>query len=135
MHEKIKKAGNPNMKQPVYTNPPCPYCGEKSVFNIKNGYGKYECKPCGASVGVHPSTKKPLGTLANERLRFWRSRAHWLFDPLWQSNKLTRTQAYSWLQEKMQLSAEDCHIGIFNLEQCKLVCTYSISKQKDLKLI
>lgn len=61
----------------------CDYCGGKVIFTdsaiVYHGksYGNiYYCTNCGAYVGVHDGTKKPLGTLANAALRSKRREAH-----------------------------------------------------------
>lgn len=76
------------------------------------------CFNCGAYVGCHKGTIKPLGTLANEELRGLRNQAHSSFDPIWQTRKMKRRQAYKWLAEKLGISEKDCHIAKFNKEKC-----------------
>lgn len=104
----------------------CPYCNEVAEFlTSKEFYGRdygtniYVCKPCDAYVGTNGNTKKALGTLAKRELRELRKRAHFLFDPLWRQKKMTRNEAYKWLQKNMDLSPDKAHIGMFNEEQCK----------------
>lgn len=63
----------------------------------------------------------PLGRLANAELRSAKSAAHAMFDPLWKSRKMHRGQAYAWLAKQMGLRQEDCHIGMFDVDQCKKV--------------
>ena len=105
----------------------CPYCGRNARYvDSKTIYGKsygkvYFCKRCDAYVGVHRGTDKPLGRLANKELRYWKVKAHEAFDPLWKSKRKTRSEAYAWLALQMDLCAEDCHIGMFDVEQCKKV--------------
>jgi hypothetical protein len=79
------------------------------------------CKDCKAWVGCHKKTTRPLGKLATQMLRELRAYVHTQFDPLWQNGQMTRTQAYVWLAEQMQMTVEDCHIGMFNEEQCRQV--------------
>lgn len=106
----------------------CPYCGAQADYtdskNIYHGhsYGMiYICRACDAYVGVHSGSDMPKGTLANAELRYWRRLAHAAFDPLWQSGAFYRRRnaAYSWLSEKMALSKEETHIGMFGVEACK----------------
>ena len=52
-------------------------------------------------------------------MRRWRNSAHALFDPLWQSGRMSRSQAYEWLAEKMGLTKPHCFIGGFTEAQCK----------------
>lgn len=103
----------------------CPYCNKEALFiDSKIIYNKsfgmiYLCKNCNAYVGVHKGTKIPLGNLANKELRDWRIKAHNEFDFLWKSKKMSRSKAYKFLADKMNLKPKDCHIGMFNIEQCK----------------
>lgn len=112
----------------------CNYCGKDVVFmSSKKFYGKdygsnvYSCKPCGAYVGTHGNTSKPLGTLAKAGLRKLRNEAHSLFDPLWKSGKMSRSSAYKYLSNIMFLPAKDTHIGMFDEDDC----LYLIAKLKE----
>ena len=106
----------------------CDYCGRRAEFMDSaavyndHSYGMiYMCRPCDAYVGVHKGSKQPLGRLANSQLRCWKKAAHAAFDPLWKSGRKTRSQAYSWLAQKMGLPQALTHIGMFDVEQCKKV--------------
>ncbi|MCF0055541.1 zinc-finger-containing protein [Dyadobacter sp. CY356] len=118
----------------------CPYCSEKAkLVDSACVYGKsygliYLCKPCDAYVGVHKGTNTPLGRLANKDLRSWKMKAHAAFDPLWQrklgiklsqdphyKKKFARGSGYNWLSQQMGLTRQECHIGMFDIEQCKKV--------------
>jgi len=79
------------------------------------------CDPCGARVGCHKGTDSPLGTMANHELRTFRQQAHTAFDPKWRKTNKPRSKAYAWLAKKMRISTSNCHIGSFNIEQCKQV--------------
>lgn len=113
------------------SNPICPYCGDKSKLvtgevvypHRADLYSKvfYVCMPCDARVGCHPNTTKPLGRLANAELRTAKSAAHAAFDPLWRCGNFTRQQAYGWLALEMQIKQHECHIGMFDLDQCAQV--------------
>jgi len=102
------------------------------------------CKPCGAWVGVHRGTKIPLGRLANAELRKAKIEAHAAFDRFWQAAiKLrgwtkgkARAKAYAWLSKSLEIPAEDCHIGMFDIADCKRVtalCT-AIKAVEDVRL-
>lgn len=105
----------------------CPYCGQQAKYvDSKVVYGRsygkiYLCKECDAYVGVHKGTDKPLGRLADKELRYWKMAAHDAFDPIWQTKKMKRNQAYKWLAERMGLSPQEAHIGMFDVLQCKKV--------------
>lgn len=93
----------------------------------------WKCPDCDAYVGCHKRTKKPLGILANAELRKMKREAHSAFDPIWKNRTMSRTKAYKWLANKLKLNVENCHIGHFNIEQCKKVveiCT--VEKQLSL---
>jgi hypothetical protein len=83
----------------------------------------YACLPCSAWVGCHRGTTKPLGRLANAELREAKTEAHNAFDPLWKfeqfhRQKMKRTEAYQWLANQLEISVDDCHIGMFDVETC-----------------
>ena len=109
----------------------CRYCGNSVVFTSnaeiygkEYGNGKcFLCRNCGAFVGVHTETLTPLGTLANEELRKWRKKAHNEFDKLWKgkTREMTRYKAYGWLAKQMNLTRDETHIALFEIEQCKEV--------------
>jgi len=80
----------------------------------------YRCLVCQAHIGCHPGTQKPLGILANARLRKLKMAAHAVFDPIWQSGEMARPSAYKWLAEKMGIDRKDAHIGMFSEERCQL---------------
>lgn len=92
----------------------------------------WTCDPCRARVGCHPGTTKPLGRLANSQLRYWKQQAHKAFDPIWRSGEKKRSQAYRWLAREMKLDSDLCHIGMFDVNQCKQVV--DICLQKELKV-
>ena len=83
----------------------CDYCGRQAEYvDSKVIYGKsygmmYLCRNCMAYVGVHKGTDKPLGRLANAELRYWKKRAHAVFDPLWQRGRFRghRNAAYGFV--------------------------------------
>ena len=118
------------MKSP----PICPKCGkEAELVDSKIVYGKSYgpiwycgCEKSGVYVGCHGGTERPLGTMADASLREFRKDAHKAFDPIWKNNTpLKRWQAYSWLASKMGISRKDCHIAMFDEEQCKEVIKLS----------
>ena len=119
----------------------CPYCegqaeftSSKEVYNGRN-YGMiYLCRPCWAYVGVHKGTTEPLGRLANAELREWKIKAHGAFDTIWKERFITKSAVdpkykkgmarggrYKKLAELMVISRNDCHIGMFDVEQCRQV--------------
>jgi hypothetical protein len=114
----------------------CPYCGDESQFiDSKEIYGTsygmiYACLKCSAWVGVHKGTTVSLGRMANGTLRHYKKEAHAAFDVIWQreieagkSKNFARNEAYTWLAEQMGMNREDCHIGMFDENQCIQVLT------------
>ena len=98
----------------------------------------WECKPCGAYVGCHPNSTDPLGYPANGELRRARSYTHRVLDPLWRNahqagygidpddrralkaiRRTGRTRVYEWLAHHMGLSRANCHVGMFDIHQCR----------------
>jgi len=112
----------------------CPYCGAAAVkmsstvvYGAGRDYGLiWACLPCQAWVGCNKMTGEPLGRLADAGLRKWKQKAHAAFDPVWEllivytgGNKGTcRGFAYQWLSKKLNIPAEQCHIGMFDATQC-----------------
>jgi hypothetical protein len=119
----------------------CDYCGNPAL--LVSGSAIYphrpdlkhlqfwNCEPCGAYVGCHKNSPRhvPLGRLANEELRTWKKQAHANFDPLWKTGLMKRRAAYAWLAEQMKLDFKSCHIGMFNVGQCKDVVRITKSRE------
>lgn len=114
--------------------PACPYCDKRArlasgadiyphrpdIFGL-HAKPFWQCVPCGAYVGCHPGTRKPLGRLANAALRLAKMRAHEAFDPLWKSGRMGRNEAYGWLTRALGIPGSECHIGMFDEAQCAAV--------------
>lgn len=117
------------MKPPI-----CPTCNEPAV--LRTGEQVYPNKPelaklniwecilCDNRVGAHENSGEPYGTMAGAELRYARQQAHGAFDGLWKSGLMSRESAYKWLSNKMNTTRDECHIGQFNLEQCRAVIVY-----------
>ncbi len=120
------------------TNLYCQYCKRPtelvdSKIVYRKSYGLiYLCKPCQAWVGVHEGTTRPKGEVANAQLRQLRKKAHKYFDFLWKEKlrrkRLTdplykkrraRASAYKWLAKELGIEGKDCHIGMFDMQQCQ----------------
>lgn len=120
----------------------CPYCGKKAklVDSIEiyftRSYGwawLCLCLPELAYVGCHKGTKRPLGRLADQELRSWKVTTHGAFDKLWKSGLMSRSQAYQWLSEKLDITRGDCHIGLFDVKTCQKTCNLSNKYLKENK--
>ena len=126
----------------------CPYCDGKahlrdasSIYHSFKYKGKmFVCEnfpKCDSYVGCHPNTTKPLGRMANKKLRTMKSKAHEYFDPLWKkrvfarkkSLSYNRTKAYKWLAEQLELPESKCHIGLFDVDMCRKVIDVCSKKQ------
>jgi hypothetical protein len=96
----------------------------------------YKCSSCDAYVGTHKipvnGVYMPFGILANASLRKAKSRVHKTFDMLWKDCGMKRKESYKWLSEAMNLSKNECHIGMFNEELCKKASTLSANKVSQL---
>lgn len=102
------------------------------------------CDGCGAYVGCHPGTTAALGTPAGKDLRMARMRLHaQRLDPIWQNawrhpayaggerptgrdgrrrkmiQKAARVRVYAFLADRLGISSQDCHTGMFDLERCR----------------
>jgi hypothetical protein len=114
----------------------CPYCGsgvklQNSTTIYSKDYGNiYVCgnyPNCDAYVGTHKGTNKPLGRLANKKLRELKKKAHLYFDSIWKYRKLktkdknSRKLAYKWLSEQLGIDVNDTHIGYFDEETTQKV--------------
>jgi ribosomal protein L37AE/L43A len=114
--------------------PVCPYCGrvsilvpDEDVYSRSYGGKVWICRHCQAWVGTHKNSPNhvPLGRLAKAELRLMKIDAHALFDRLWKaamrhrgwSKSQARRAAYRWLANEMNLSAAECHIGMFDEAQ------------------
>lgn len=120
----------------------CPYCRRDATL-MENSAPIYHgrdfgpvwiCRPCEAWVGCHPHTLKPLGRLADAQLRKAKISAHAAFDAVWEKRfhrkkandpKYTKGMArggrYKRLAELMQIDRSLCHIGMMDVQQCKIV--------------
>lgn len=56
--------------------------------------------------------------------------AHAAFDPVWKGGQITRTQAYALLAKSMRIPITECHIGMFDVAQCKAVVALCSSSTK-----
>lgn len=104
----------------------CSYCGNtvtettgETIYPQRDDLKHLKflhCVQCDAYCRIIKG--KPYGTMADAELRSARSATHRVFDILWKSRNISRTRAYFWLAEAMELPIQDCHIRLFTLEQC-----------------
>jgi hypothetical protein len=100
----------------------------------------WKCDGCQGYVGCHEGGAKPLGTPAGVVLRQARSTLHdRCVDPIWKNaaacpayadkrkdlnavadiTRAARGRTYDYLAHHMNLTREQCHIGMFDLDQCR----------------
>ena len=79
----------------------------------------YQCQNCNARVGCQKGTTRPLGDVANEVLRLKRMETHRVFDTFWKRRHMTRSNAYKWLSEQLDIPREEVHIGGFEMDTCE----------------
>lgn len=114
----------------------CPYCKgnatlkDNAILYGGRSFGKsYICKnypKCDTYVGSHKESGKPLGTLADAKLRELRCACHAKIDPMWKDKQQTRKEVYAWLSEKM--GVENAHIGNFTKDQCLFLLSIFCTK-------
>jgi hypothetical protein len=115
----------------------CPYCNSVPEYvDSSEVYGRsfgmiYLCRDCKAWVGVHEGTDVALGRLANEELREAKMLTHKWLERIFTEdliNKIypryihgisNRQKTYTWLSEQMGIKKEFCHIGMFDVGECK----------------
>ena len=118
--------------------PACAECASAERVELVRGEAIYPNRPdlwkhgaedkwwwlcgCGAYVGIHRGTLKPLGSPAGKATWDARSQAHAAFDPLWQrkmrkegcKQHVARNKGYKWLADKLGIDRKDCHIGMMS---------------------
>jgi hypothetical protein len=87
----------------------------------------YVCA-CGARVGCHPGTTKPLGLPCGPATALARDKAHRAFDPIWKAKvdagvrrATARDKAYGWLARELGIRRADCHISHMDEATCRRV--------------
>lgn len=105
----------------------CDMCDSSNIVLTTNAviygrdYGKWPklwyCNDCKAAVGCHPNTNIPLGRMADKETRELRKKVHDVFDRIWKSGSMNRSQAYEWLAQGLKIPAPDCHISWLTKEQ------------------
>lgn len=105
---------------------PAVACGEcGSPMTLRSGrfgrfYGCTRWPECGGVHGAHPDGS-PMGEPADQATRHARIAAHAAFDQLWQSGRMTRKAAYSWLARTTNLTPSSAHIAKMDRAQCEAV--------------
>jgi len=128
---------------PLPTFPIC-NCGKVSViannsiiYDTPRGKWPYVyyCNSCGDSVGLHPSTDIPLGTLANAELLKMRNSCKSKFLQVCNIVFPRRRQhAYRWLAKELCIDEVACHWALFDSEMCKRARMACVIKLSDYSL-
>lgn len=111
----------------------CAYCGEP--LQVRFGADIYvdrpelvsvaywRCDSCDAHCRMSSNS-----TVANRTLRSLRIAAHKAFDPIWEDEYMTRTDAYYWLAYQLGIPKEECHIGSMRDADCWQIIKLSEAK-------
>ncbi|WP_299022363.1 zinc-finger-containing protein [uncultured Photobacterium sp.] len=108
----------------------CPHCSSKvvvkhhsEVFNrvYSDWPWLYCCTHCDARVGMHPSTRIPLGTLADAKTRTARRTAKEQFLQWAKQRGYSRTRSYQMLSSMLDIKLNRTHFGWFDADTCKRV--------------
>jgi len=59
------------------------------------------------------------------KINHWRRVAHFYFDQLWLTGKMSRADAYRWLSQRMNKKLKDTHISNFSVKECQKVIRIS----------
>ncbi|MGR5347240.1 zinc-finger-containing protein [Vibrio mediterranei] len=83
----------------------------------------WKCDTCKGAVGTHHKTSdptRPLGVIASPAVNYERREIHRLMDPLWKSNRISRSELYERISK--HLGIRDYHTAkIRNVHEAKLV--------------
>lgn len=85
--------------------PICPKCGAIARKHITTHGIRYYC------CDLWAWDKFPLVNKATHELRIL---VHHEFDPIWQSDKMTRKQAYKNLAKELEIPLHRCHMKLMN---------------------
>lgn len=80
----------------------------------------WKCE-CGAYVGCHGGTDRPLGSPAGPDLRRARMVAHYAFDPIWRNGFMRRGEAYAWLGREIGKPTNEVHISWMTIPEAEEV--------------
>jgi hypothetical protein len=85
------------------------------------GCTRWDRTKCPGTHGAHPDGR-PLGVPADLATKAARHRLHLVFDQLWQTHAMSRTQAYQWLMRAIDTDhRREAHIARFSIETCERV--------------
>lgn len=115
-------AKNQTIVTPLRTIP-CPDCTGQLMLKTSDLGLFYGCEHFPQCKAWHKAFKTgdPVGVPANQTTRKWRAKAHKVFDKLFNGKRavMTKSEAYCYIQELMNLPEHQAHIGRFSKQQCK----------------
>lgn len=130
-----------NGSQCVYCNGYCDFVDSIEIYKHTNYGMAYWCRSCNVWVGTHRGNDQSLGTVASKELRELRHTAHQKFDPICAAKvlqgakkKAAKAAGYNWLSKVLEIDPVTCHIGYFNIEQCKKVIEACDKVYEDIAL-
>ena len=102
------------------------YCGSPMLLRMGKYRLEYVCRRtpmCDGMISADPCGN-PRGMPADSHTRHLRQMVHALLDKEWlgadrRGRYERRTAAYQRLSFMMGLSAEECHVGLFDAKQCR----------------
>lgn len=134
-HKKNRKKGDiyPGVGQ-LYC-----HCGSPAVLRPASevcrthwqGAMAYVCAKypaCDSYVMACPGTRKPMGSLAGPQLRRLRRQAHLSFNKLYETDLMSKREAYEWLAYITQSPMSHAHIGHLGDYYCRVVIRESEKK-------
>ena len=111
--ERITNAEPPGDPMP---DPTCPIHVDTTLRCQPTRYGhQWKCPRPGCSVVWWG---RPRTTPADDKTRQARQRAHAAFDPLWQTKRMTRREAYAWMARYLRTDPYHAHIGMLDIQMC-----------------
>lgn len=127
-----------------YSTMKCPYCGATVHYRSADGIYKdnarnvmlYVCSNypvCDAYVRVHEGTKTPVGTLANAKLRAFRTEEHHYLSKIERKGIMTKEEIYQWIAYKVAALLSQAHIGYMGEYYCGIVIDDSKKLLKSKK--
>lgn len=87
-----------------------------------------QCPDCLQFVATHRKTKDPVGCIPTPKMKLMRAQAHSLIDPIWKTERMSRTSVYRHLTDRLgdaghagkTKSEDDCHRLIAEIRQLRL---------------
>lgn len=94
-----------------------PLVGSKTKWGMR-----YACPEAGCTVAWWGRAQTTPADSATRQARMY---AHSCFDLIWQTEIMSRKQAYLMIAKALKISKKKCHIGLFNIKECQHVIAIS----------